>query len=408
MRIHQVFGHHRSLCQFTQVEDHTLALSNEVKVSTEGICELLQWMGGSGHRCIFQTLLCDNLLTSFHSHFDEWHQGLVLCQAHLSLPDNKPFAACPGPFLVRELRPVKHAQHASYWHFILTKGQLLQEVVGLEHDITNTGSGQPAGLIHLLLWSLLQVLRVNRVQGEQGLPGCSLAHLQGQEQILQVHSSCWLQGGCDLHSARCFIQHQAAHAPAGGLTAQTCCQWPIRGDTVHAPANVILLAAAQFLLILPASTSVLLALSILHQDLGHALGVNAASSALPAFIGKLPNWHQASSAQRNLLTIRVHCIVRWATDGRFWLCCERSFNGLFGCGSLRCMVDSPREGLAIVARIASRSVLSKLLQVLLEGLLLLSRRLLLILLITGDLFRALRLIALTDHLLNLLNLLSIS
>mmetsp|Transcript_7104 Transcript_7104/g.16126 ORF Transcript_7104/g.16126 Transcript_7104/m.16126 type:complete len:282 (-) Transcript_7104:886-1731(-) len=222
--IHQVLGHHRSLCQFKKVEDHTLALSDEVEVSTEGIRELLQWMGGSGHRCIFQTLLCDNLLTSFHSHFDEWHQSLVLCQAHLSLPDHKPFAACPGPFLVRELRPVKHAQHASYWHFILTKGQLLQEVIGLEHDITNTGSSQPAGFIHLLLWSLLQVLRVNRIQGEQGLPGCSLADLQGQEQILQVHSSCWLQGGCDLHGARCFIQHQAAHATAGGLTAQACCQ----------------------------------------------------------------------------------------------------------------------------------------------------------------------------------------
>eukprot|EP00438_Fugacium_kawagutii_P004885 Skav232192 [mRNA] locus=scaffold4523:84556:85669:+ [translate_table: standard] len=50
MRIHQVLGHDRSLCQLTKVENHTLALSDEVKVSAEGICELLQRMSGSSHR----------------------------------------------------------------------------------------------------------------------------------------------------------------------------------------------------------------------------------------------------------------------------------------------------------------------------------------------------------------------
>ena len=47
---------------------------------------------------------------------------------------------------------------------------LLQEVVSLEHDVSNTGASQPTGFIDLLLRSLLQVLRVHRVQRKQGLP----------------------------------------------------------------------------------------------------------------------------------------------------------------------------------------------------------------------------------------------
>ena len=124
--VNQVFCHHRGFGQLAQMEHHTLALGNNVKIFGEGICELLQWVIWQGDRCIFHSLastsvffsikeikiscpsyhhsssffyqaalLRDHLLSSLHAHPHMRNQRVVLCGSHFSLAHNEPFTTSP-------------------------------------------------------------------------------------------------------------------------------------------------------------------------------------------------------------------------------------------------------------------------------------------------------------------------
>mmetsp|Transcript_47306 Transcript_47306/g.97632 ORF Transcript_47306/g.97632 Transcript_47306/m.97632 type:complete len:545 (+) Transcript_47306:756-2390(+) len=177
VRVDQVLGQHGRLRQLPDMVDDALALRYQVEVASEGVGELLQRMCGSRDRRIFQPLLGNKLLAGLHAHLHERDQGLVLRQPHLGLLHHVPLAPRPGFVLIGKLGPIEHAQHAGNGHLVLAEGKLLQEVVGLEHDVTHASAGQPAGFIHLLLRSFLQVLWVNWVKGEQRLAGGCLPHL---------------------------------------------------------------------------------------------------------------------------------------------------------------------------------------------------------------------------------------
>mmetsp|Transcript_58315 Transcript_58315/g.138806 ORF Transcript_58315/g.138806 Transcript_58315/m.138806 type:complete len:284 (-) Transcript_58315:970-1821(-) len=204
--VHQVLGHHRGLGQLTQMEDHAFPLCDQVEVSREGLGELLERMVGRRDRRVLQPVLRENLLPGLDPHLHMGDQRVVLRHSDFRLLHHKPLAARPAVLLPRHLRVVEDAVHAHHGHGVLSQGQLLEKVVRLEHHIPRAGAGQPAGLIHLLLWAGLQVLRIRGVQREQGLPARSLAHLQSQQQILQVHRAGRLQRGCHLHCLGGLVQ----------------------------------------------------------------------------------------------------------------------------------------------------------------------------------------------------------
>ena len=69
---------------------------------------------------------------------------------------------------------------------------LLEEIVSLEHDISHTGACQPARFIDLLLWRLLQVLRIHRIQGKERFSLGGTPHLQGlKQEMLDLKTPSW-------------------------------------------------------------------------------------------------------------------------------------------------------------------------------------------------------------------------
>ena len=169
---------------------------------------------------------------------------------------------------------------------------LLQEVVSLEHDVSNTGASQPTGFIDLLLRSLLQVLRVHRVQRKQWLPLRSPSDLEClswihwdrcgsmgraraphgttwhhqlipsyQQQILQIDGSRWFQSGCNLHRSRGFIENQAAQALGWRRATHLHCKGGVLWNAVHSPTNVIFLAILLLLQVLSFGPAVLITLT---------------------------------------------------------------------------------------------------------------------------------------------------
>mmetsp|Transcript_38521 Transcript_38521/g.78883 ORF Transcript_38521/g.78883 Transcript_38521/m.78883 type:complete len:224 (-) Transcript_38521:197-868(-) len=166
LRVHKELRHHRGLGQLTQVEDHALSLGDQVEVAREGLREPGKGMVLAGDRLVLQALAGDHLLTGFDAHLHVRYQRLVLGQADLRLLHHIPLTSCPALVLVLHLGPVKHAQHANHRHVVLSERKLLEEVIGLEHDITHAGSCKPARLVNLLLRRFFQILRVHWVQGE--------------------------------------------------------------------------------------------------------------------------------------------------------------------------------------------------------------------------------------------------
>mmetsp|Transcript_58314 Transcript_58314/g.138797 ORF Transcript_58314/g.138797 Transcript_58314/m.138797 type:complete len:380 (-) Transcript_58314:455-1594(-) len=301
--VHQVLGHHRGLGQLTQMEDHAFPLCDQVEVSREGLGELLERMVGRRDRRVLQPVLRENLLPGLDPHLHMGDQRVVLRHSDFRLLHHKPLAARPAVLLPRHLRVVEDAVHAHHGHGVLSQGQLLEEVVRLEHDVPHAGAGQPLRLVHLLLGGLLQVLGVHRVQGEQRLPLRRLPHLQRQQQILQVDGRRGLQSGRHLHSAGGLIQHQAAQALGRRAAAHALRQALVLGDAVHAPSDVVLPAILLLLHALSLVAVLLLPLAVLDQHLGHALRVHAGLLALAALVSELAHRQRAARAQRHLLSL---------------------------------------------------------------------------------------------------------
>mmetsp|Transcript_107299 Transcript_107299/g.256184 ORF Transcript_107299/g.256184 Transcript_107299/m.256184 type:complete len:216 (+) Transcript_107299:1604-2251(+) len=196
------------------MENHRLPLCDEVEVTREGVCEAPERMSGAGDSHILQPCIGHHLLPCLHAHLHAGHQGLVCCHVDFSFLDHEPLSAGPGLILhPHGLGPIENAQHADDWHRVLSQSQLFKEVVGLEHHVPDAGSRQPLWLETLLLRCGLNILRINRIQGEEGLASRLPADLQGKGQVLQIHGSCRLCCGCHTHGARGLVPNEAGKAP---------------------------------------------------------------------------------------------------------------------------------------------------------------------------------------------------
>mmetsp|Transcript_44028 Transcript_44028/g.102888 ORF Transcript_44028/g.102888 Transcript_44028/m.102888 type:complete len:233 (+) Transcript_44028:1780-2478(+) len=202
----------------------------------------------AGDGLVHQALAGDHLLPGFDAHLHKRHQGLVLCQANLRLLHHKPFSSRPRLVGICHLGPVKDAHHAHNRHGVLAEGQLFQEIVSLEHDVAHTGASQPRWLVSLELRSRLQLLGIHWVKGEKRLAAGGSAHLQGQHQVLQVHSRRRLKGRCNADAARCLIVDQAAKALGSRLTAELFGYPATFGHRLGSPADLVLQATVELLL----------------------------------------------------------------------------------------------------------------------------------------------------------------
>mmetsp|Transcript_58318 Transcript_58318/g.138827 ORF Transcript_58318/g.138827 Transcript_58318/m.138827 type:complete len:458 (-) Transcript_58318:270-1643(-) len=370
--VHQVLGHHGGFGKLPKVEDDTLALRNDVEIPGEGVGELLQGMVGGRDRSVLQALLGDDLLPGLHTHLHVRDEGVVICSPHLSLLHHEPLAARPGLFLVAHLGPIKDAEHAKHRHGVLAQSQLLQEVVCLEHDIAGACSSQPGRLEDLLLGRVLEVLRVNRIQGKEGLSRRGFPHLQGQQEVFQVHRSRWLQRCRNTNGLRSLIQYQATKPLRSWAAAHALGQAGIGRNAVHPPADVVFPAVFQLLVVLPRSAMLLLALGFLHENLCHALCVDASILALATLVGKLANRQGATGAEWDFFPIGIHL-------SEVDLCqtflgrpvAQRSLQRLGGqLLPLRRLSGEPWERLPAVAWVGAIPAFPKLLRVLAEGVLL--------------------------------------
>ena len=217
---------------------------------------------------------------------------------------------------------------------------LLQEVVSLEHDISNTGASQPTGFVDLLLRSLLQVLRVHRgptktvapvaqsfgpwvpqfcgfsmsqrqrwcfqsvrgIHGPIGGGGGTTMIPRYQQQILQIDGSRWFQSGGNLHRSRGFIQDQATQALGWRRAAHLHCKGGVLWNAVHSPTNVIFLAILLLLHVLSLGPAVLITLTLGCQ--AHQSGQKQATCRL----------RDAMSVASKFSQNGTNCASNWRTS----------------------------------------------------------------------------------------------
>mmetsp|Transcript_90740 Transcript_90740/g.255808 ORF Transcript_90740/g.255808 Transcript_90740/m.255808 type:complete len:227 (-) Transcript_90740:377-1057(-) len=178
------------LSQLAQVEDHASALRDEVEVLRELLRVEHQRMVGTRDEGVLPARRCCDLLADLHGQVDAGHQDAVRGHLHLRLVHHEPLPGTPGiaagpdPLVVE----VQGAPHADDRLVVLAHGQLLQVVVGLEHDLANTGSRQPLGLealhLHGRLRHELILGGLDGVQGEEGLAARRAADLESDGQVL--------------------------------------------------------------------------------------------------------------------------------------------------------------------------------------------------------------------------------
>mmetsp|Transcript_123401 Transcript_123401/g.230760 ORF Transcript_123401/g.230760 Transcript_123401/m.230760 type:complete len:233 (+) Transcript_123401:587-1285(+) len=228
------------------MEDDTLSLSDQIKIVSERLRILDEWVALPGCPDVHQLITPQDLLTCLDTHLHARDQDLVLGQSDISFTYNEPLTSTPLLVHAILLREIKATLHADNWLLILAHGKLLQVVVGLEKHITNTGARQPFWLKPLHLHPVLvkAVRRLHGVQGKHGLSALVAAHFEGNRQILQVDSCCWLDGRPARQFGEAFVCLQATHSLGHQLAVQFARMNHVAGDAFDIPANVVLVTAA--------------------------------------------------------------------------------------------------------------------------------------------------------------------
>mmetsp|Transcript_20184 Transcript_20184/g.63113 ORF Transcript_20184/g.63113 Transcript_20184/m.63113 type:complete len:220 (+) Transcript_20184:371-1030(+) len=205
---------------------------------------------------VLQAVLAHQLLPCLNTHPDMWHQDLVLRHLHLGLPHDEPFAGVPliAPVPVGI---VVAALHAHDRLLVLAHGELLQVVVGLEHDLARARASQPGRLVTLCLPLAPGALRVQR---EDGVLPLATADLQGQAEVLQVHGRLWVarRRQVDAVGRAEPPQRQADEVGLFQLAAHERGWADVGGDELRRPADAVLRAQGILLNRVPALASLLL------------------------------------------------------------------------------------------------------------------------------------------------------
>mmetsp|Transcript_28498 Transcript_28498/g.74161 ORF Transcript_28498/g.74161 Transcript_28498/m.74161 type:complete len:404 (-) Transcript_28498:148-1359(-) len=178
----------RSLGDLAELVNNALALGDEVEVVREGLGVLHQRVIRPRERGVLQAGRAHQLLPGLDAHLEVGHEHGVLGDVELGLAHDEPLAGAPVLVEALDLGIVEAALHAHDWLLVLAHGQLLQVVVGLEHDLANTGSRQPLGLealhLHGRLRHELILGGLDGVQGEEGLAARRAADLESDGQVL--------------------------------------------------------------------------------------------------------------------------------------------------------------------------------------------------------------------------------
>mmetsp|Transcript_49390 Transcript_49390/g.118828 ORF Transcript_49390/g.118828 Transcript_49390/m.118828 type:complete len:258 (+) Transcript_49390:1762-2535(+) len=220
-----------------------------------------------------------DLLTCLNGHLNMRNQHVVLRELHLRGAHDVPLARAPlAAGLARG--EVEAAAHADDRLLLLAHGELLQVVVRLEQDLAHTGALQPLRLEVLQLHLLAQLWQCtglhHRVQREGRLAAFSVAHLEGQREVLEVNGAGRVHGGqnADVGALDAFLQHQAAHAPRRGGQGELLRWANIQWDLLRTPANAVGVPAGLLLGRLLLLQLLLLPPQIALHALSHALCVH--------------------------------------------------------------------------------------------------------------------------------------
>mmetsp|Transcript_132662 Transcript_132662/g.234597 ORF Transcript_132662/g.234597 Transcript_132662/m.234597 type:complete len:357 (-) Transcript_132662:662-1732(-) len=283
--LEQELGHHCRLRKLAQVEDHALALCDQVEVPREDFGVLHHGMVFPRDGRILQDVIYDKLLPSFNSHLHVWNQDVVFCYLHISLPHNEPLTSVPFLVLTLHLSMVEAAPHSEYRLLVLSHGQLLQVVICLEQHLTHARTCQPLGLEHFRLHGIA-ILRIYWVQREHRLMALFAAHLQADRQVLQIHRCCWVD--CASQADRLLTiynqtYHSLWHIATHQLRHCAIVAWHL---LFCVPTNAIFLSDKVLSLLLLLEASLLGLFHLMHKNLRKALSVDRVPTSLVAEIAQ--------------------------------------------------------------------------------------------------------------------------
>mmetsp|Transcript_45509 Transcript_45509/g.130473 ORF Transcript_45509/g.130473 Transcript_45509/m.130473 type:complete len:291 (+) Transcript_45509:1887-2759(+) len=267
-----------------------------------------------GHRSVLQPIGTLDLFSCLNSHLQKGDQHPVLGNLHLGLANNEPLAA--APLLVVLLAVDVHATlHAQDRLFELPHRQLLQMVIRLEHDLSNSGAGEPLGLEPLDLHGALGIARgghrgIDRVQREERLGALAASHLERRGEVLQVHGAGRLQGRSHLNGV-VLLHFQAAQAFWHEAASQLLGRVHVPGDRRRLPTDVELLPPGPLQRRLLPLAGNLAQPHLLGEHLRHALAVHQQLLTALFFLGidVAAQWKPALPAQESPLTIGIFDLV---------------------------------------------------------------------------------------------------
>mmetsp|Transcript_43244 Transcript_43244/g.134501 ORF Transcript_43244/g.134501 Transcript_43244/m.134501 type:complete len:244 (+) Transcript_43244:558-1289(+) len=240
------------------MEDRALPLRDQVEEVRELLGVPEQRVVRSGdQRVLHGAVPAPDLPSRLHAHLHAGDQDVAVRDEHVRPPHHEPLASEPLLVCFLWQGEVGRALHANDWLLVLAHGKLLQVVVSLEHNLANTGAGQPTRLEALNLRELLHPVGfvhgvfiedrslkddvVLRVEGEEGFSAFFPPDLQCQSQILQVDGRCRVSRALDTNGVGLLVIDKAKqplfrHAHAHQLT---CIRNAAR-NPVRLPADVVL------------------------------------------------------------------------------------------------------------------------------------------------------------------------
>mmetsp|Transcript_55097 Transcript_55097/g.172758 ORF Transcript_55097/g.172758 Transcript_55097/m.172758 type:complete len:444 (-) Transcript_55097:45-1376(-) len=262
---------------------HALPLGDQVEVVRECLSVAHQGVVRARKPRILHATRAVDELSGLHAHVDARGEDISVRQTHLGAPHHKPLAGNPTPMMAgAPILPehVETALHACDGLRVLTHGELLEVVVGLEKDLTEARAAQPLRLEALPLPAGVSVARpahgaVVWIQGEEGFASLAPPHLDGDRQVLQIHAGGWVARMDELDRTGAPLQRHAAHALERREAQRQARQGPAAGSTaLQCPTDAILLAVRLLLGSVLPCVRLLLLLGSGQDQLGFALPVD--------------------------------------------------------------------------------------------------------------------------------------
>mmetsp|Transcript_38173 Transcript_38173/g.122729 ORF Transcript_38173/g.122729 Transcript_38173/m.122729 type:complete len:503 (-) Transcript_38173:34-1542(-) len=260
------------------------------------------------HRSVLEPIGTLDLFSCLNPHLQKGDQHPVLGNLHLGLSHDEPLAA--APLLVVLLAVDVHATlHAQDRLLELPHRQFLEVVIRLEHDLSNSGAGEPLGLEALDLHGAIGIGRggphgVDRVQREERLGALAAAHLERRGEVLQVHGAGRLQGRSHLNGV-VLLHFQAAQAFWHEAASQLLGRVHVPGDRRRLPTDVELLVARLLQTGLALQPALLLAPQLADQILCPALTVHEVTCVLAVAVGQLSQGQATVVTQGASLAIGI-------------------------------------------------------------------------------------------------------